>query len=146
MIPILLLSGPNLNLLGERDPAQYGTMTLQSLVRQVALWGDERGFHVRAFQSNHEGVLIDAIQEARHWAQGALINPGAFGHYSYALHDALLDFAKPVIEVHLSKVSEREEWRRKSVIRPACRDHVEGLGVEGYRVALDKLAAILKAK
>ncbi len=137
--PVLLLSGPNLNMLGQRDPTQYGTMTLAELEAQVAAWARERGLETRPFQSNHEGALIDKLQEARAWAVGAVINPGAFTHYSYALHDALVDFARPVIEVHLSKVSEREEWRRKSVIRPACAAHVEGLGAEGYRVALDML-------
>jgi 3-dehydroquinate dehydratase-2 len=143
MKPVLLLSGPNLNFLGRRDPALYGTLTLAQLEAQVTTWGAELGLAVRAFQSNHEGALIDALQDAHGWALAAVINPGALTHYGYALHDALVDFARPVIEVHLSKISEREEWRRKSVVRPACAAHVEGLGAEGYRVALGKLAGLL---
>lgn len=143
MRPVLMLSGPNLNFLGRRDPAQYGTVTLAQLEAQVTAWGAELGLAVRPFQSNHEGALIDTLQHAHGWAQGAVINPGAFTHYSYALHDALVDFGRPVIEVHLSKVSEREAWRRVSVVRPACRGHVEGLGAAGYRVALATLAELL---
>ena len=143
MRALLMLSGPNLNMLGRRDPAQYGTTTLGELELQVRAWAAERGFALRAFQSNHEGALIDALQEARDWAEGALVNPGALTHYSYALHDAIVDFGKPVVEVHLSKISEREEWRRVSVIRSACRSHVEGQGAAGYRAALDLLVALL---
>jgi 3-dehydroquinate dehydratase-2 len=143
MRKVLLLSGPNLNLLGQRDPAQYGTLTLAELEDKARAWGLDLGLEVTPFQSNHEGALIDALQEARAWAAGAVVNPGALTHYSYALHDALVDFARPVIEVHLSKVSEREAWRRVSVVRPACRAHIEGLGTEGYRVALQQLAALL---
>jgi 3-dehydroquinate dehydratase-2 len=142
---VLMLSGPNLNFLGRRDPALYGRATLRQLERQVARWGAELGLEVRAFQSNHEGALIDQLQKAGAWAEGAIVNPGALGHYSYALHDALVDFARPAIEVHLSQVSEREPWRRVSVIRLACADFVEGLGAEGYRVALTRLAALLPA-
>ncbi len=140
---VLMLSGPNLNLLGQRDPAQYGTLTLPQLEEQARAWARDLGLDLAAFQSNHEGALIDALQDARGWAAGAVINPGALTHTSYALHDALVDFARPVIEVHLSKVSEREAWRRVSVVRPACRGHVEGLGAEGYRVAIEQLAALL---
>ncbi len=144
MKPILVLSGPNLNLLGIRDPGVYGTMTLPELERQVADWAGRFGLEVRrAFQSNHEGALIDCLQEARGWAVGALVNPGALTHYSYAIHDAIVDFGRPVIEVHLSKISEREAWRSVSVIRPACRGHVEGLGAEGYRLALEQLATLV---
>lgn len=144
MRPVLLLSGPNLNALGRRDPAQYGTLTLPELEAQAIAWGRELGLEVRAFQSNHEGALIDALQDAHGWAAGAVINPGALTHSSFALHDAILDFARPVIEVHLSKISEREEWRRVSVVRPACAGHVEGLGPDGYRVALERLRALLE--
>lgn len=144
MKPVLLLSGPNLNFLGRRIPALYGNQTLGELETQVAAWGAELGFDIRPFQSNHEGALIDQLQAAD-WAAGALINPGALGHYSYALHDAIVDFGRPAIEVHLSKISEREEWRRRSVIRPACVGHVEGLGIEGYRVALRALAQKLES-
>ncbi len=142
MRPILMLSGPNLNLLGRRDSRIYGDVTLTQLEKQVTAWGIELGFEVRSFQSNHEGALIDALQKARSSAHGVLLNPGALAHYSYALHDAIVDFGRPVIEVHLSRVSRREAWRRKSVTRPACAGFVEGLGAEGYRVALRRLAEL----
>ena len=140
---VFLLHGPNLNMLGKRDPAHYGSMTLDELIEEVEGWAKERGFELAHLQSNHEGALIDALQQAREWACGALLNAGALTHTSRALHEALLDFAKPVIEVHLSKISEREEWRRESVLRPACAGFVEGLGAEGYRVALEKLSEVL---
>lgn len=142
---LLLLHGPNLNMLGRRDPSLYGSQTLEELVDQVRGWAAERGFELVHLQSNHEGALIDALQERRDWASGALVNAGALTHTSRALHDALLDFAKPVVEVHLSKVSERETWRRESVLRSACVGYVEGLGAEGYRVALDKLIGALES-
>lgn len=140
---ILLLHGPNLNRLGRRDVHHYGTSSHSELVEQVKFWAQERDATVRAFQSNHEGSLIDALQEQGDWADGALVNFGALSHTSYALHDALVDYGKPVIEVHLSKISERELWRRVSVTRPACADGVEGLGPEGYRVALEALLSHL---
>lgn len=140
---ILLLHGPNLNLLGERDPEHYGRIRLAELVEGVRAWADEAGLDLRAVQSNHEGSLIDALQEARRWASGAIVNAGALTHTSYALHDALLDFARPVVEVHLSRISERETWRRTSVIGPACAHAVEGQGPEGYRQAVRWLAAHL---
>ncbi len=139
MNEILLLHGPNLNALGRRNPEHYGSVTLPELEARVREWGSARGASVRSFQSNHEGALIDTLQEAYEWASGALVNLGAFTHTSYALSDALLDFAKPVVEVHLSKISAREAWRRTSVIRPSCVASVEGLGIEGYREALDRL-------
>lgn len=142
MRPVLMLSGPNLNFLGRRDPAVYGRVTLTELERQVTAWGIEAGLEVRTFQSNYEGALIEALQKARTWAHAALINPGALAHYSYALHDALVDFGRPVIEVHLSRVSAREPWRRKSVTRSACVGFIEGLGQEGYRLALTRLAEL----
>jgi 3-dehydroquinate dehydratase-2 len=140
-----MLSGPNLNLLGSRDPALYGAYTLAQLEQKVIEWGRDLGLEVRPFQSNHEGALIDELQRARDWAAGALVNAGALSHYSYALLDALVDFGRPTIEVHLSAIDEREEWRRTSVLRKACVDHVIGMGAEGYRVALEKLASRLGA-
>ena len=141
MKEILLLHGPNLNALGRRDPEIYPRITLPELEARVRAWAGERRWGLRAFQSNSEGALIDVLQEAAEWAAGALVNLGALTHSSYALHDALLDLSRPVIEVHLSAISQREPWRRVSVIRPACRGFVEGRGVEGYRLALDLLAA-----
>ncbi|UCF66156.1 MAG: 3-dehydroquinate dehydratase [Acidobacteriota bacterium] len=143
---VLLLHGPNLNRLGRRDPEHYGKLTLAELEQAVAGWADERGFELEAFQSNHEGALIDALQQASGRVCAAIVNLGALTHTSYALHDALLDFGKPVVEVHLSAISERESWRRVSVIRPACVAHVEGLGIEGYRIALDTLVVELSRR
>ncbi len=140
---ILLLHGPNLNRLGRRDPAHYGTITLPELERSVREWGRALGFEVACFQSNHEGALVDRLQEEADRAAGAVINPGALAHQSYVLHDAILDFGAPVIEVHLSRVSARETWRRTSVTRPACAGWVEWMGPAGYRRALELLAGLL---
>lgn len=141
---VLLLHGPNLNLLGSRDPAIYGRDTLADVVARVERAAAATDVEIHAFQSNHEGALIDEIQARRAWAAGALVNLGAFTHSSYALHDALVDFAKPVVEVHLSKISERESWRRQSVIRPACIGFVEGKGAAGYEEALRILVEALR--
>jgi 3-dehydroquinate dehydratase-2 len=136
---ILVLHGPNLNRLGRRDPAHYGTLTLPELEAKIAGWAAERGARALFFQSNHEGALIDALQRHANGAAGAMVNLGALTHTSYALHDALLDFGHPVVEVHLSKLSEREPWRQVSVIRPACVAAVDGKGADGYREALGRL-------
>lgn len=139
MLKVLMLHGPNLNRLGRRDPEHYGTVTLEALEGMVEEWARERAVLLRAFQSNHEGTLIDTLQENADWADGALVNLGALTHTSYALHDALIDFGKPVVEVHLSAISQREAWRRVSLIRPVCLGYVEGMGVAGYRTALELL-------
>ncbi len=138
---ILLVNGPNLNLLGEREPAVYGHTTLreiEDMVRQAC-----RGWNVEvtAFQSNHEGQLIDFIQEHRRTARGIVINPGALTHTSVALHDCVKSIDLPVIEVHLSNVHAREEFRRTSVVAPACRGQISGLGPRGYLLAAEWLCA-----
>ncbi len=138
---LLLLHGPNLNRLGRRDPEHYGTVTLADIERHVRAVASAHGFdEVRAFQSNHEGALIDEIQRAADDCHAAIVNLGALTHTSYALHDALVDFGRPVVEVHLSRISRREPWRRVSVIRPACIGAVEGRGIAGYDEALRRLA------
>lgn len=139
----LLLHGPNLNFLGRRAPEHYGRITLAELVERITGWAARHALIIEAFQSNHEGALIDKLQSEADRSHGAIVNLGALTHSSYALHDALVDFGRPVVEVHLSKISEREAWRRISVIRPACVESVEGLGPEGYRVAIEKLSARL---
>ena len=139
MRKVLLLHGPNLNRLGRRDRRFYPAVSLEELERQVATWGRLHGLDVSPLQSNHEGALVDALQQASDWAFGALVNFGALSHTSYVLHDALLDFGRPAVEVHLSNVGEREEWRRKSVVRAACVGSVAGRGIEGYREALEIL-------
>ena len=132
---ILLIHGPNLNMLGKRDENHYGTLTLEELEDKVMDAATD--FQVHAFQSNHEGQLIDFIQESH--ADGILINPGALTHYSYALHDALVDKNVPTVEVHLSDVEAREEWRKISVTAPACMAKISGKGPDGYLEALELL-------
>mgnify|MGYP001770911606 FL=1 len=141
---ILVLHGPNLNLLGTREPAIYGTMTLEEINARLQAWAAERGIALRIVQSNHEGALIDAIHEARPWAHGILINPGALHIYGYALRDALAAVNLPTVEVHLSNTQAREEWRRTSVIAPVCRGVVLGFGWRSYLLGLEGLAALLQ--
>ncbi|MBN2338923.1 MAG: type II 3-dehydroquinate dehydratase [Acidobacteria bacterium] len=140
---ILLIHGPNLNLLGDREPSHYGTMKLEEINARMERLAEEHGAELRALQSNSEGALIDAIQEARLWADGIIINPGAYTHYSYALRDALAAVRLPAVEVHLSNVHAREEFRRTSVIAPVVTGTVAGLGWRGYAAALDALLGLL---
>lgn len=142
---VLVINGPNLNLLGVRRPEVYGTTTLAELEERCRAWGAGLGIEVETFQSNHEGEIIDRLQDALGSADGVVLNPGALTHYSYALHDAIEAVALPVVEVHLSDISQREEWRARSVVSPACAASIRGHGVEGYREALELLAARGKA-
>ena len=139
MKKILLVNGPNLNMLGVRDPAIYGSDTLAAIETMVVAYGAEHGAQVDCFQSNHEGALVDKLHEAHGRYDGIVYNPGAHTHYSYALHDAVECIDVPVVEIHLSDISQREEFRRISVIAPACVGQVKGLGKEGYLRALDML-------
>lgn len=134
--PILLLSGPNLNLLGEREPEIYGTATLDDHVAAARATAEAAGFALEHLQSNHEGVLIDAIHAARHRCAAIVINAGAFTHYAWAIHDALASFDGPVVELHLSDPSAREPWRHLSVIAPVADVCVAGLGAPGYPAAI----------
>lgn len=140
---ILLIHGPNLNLLGDREPAYYGNVKLEEINARMERLAGERGAEVRTLQSNSEGTLIDAIHDARLWADGIVINPGAYTHYSYALRDALAAIRLPAVEVHLSNVHAREEFRRISVIAPVVTGTVAGLGWRGYVAALDALLGLL---
>ncbi|MEQ8839687.1 MAG: type II 3-dehydroquinate dehydratase [Acidimicrobiales bacterium] len=140
---ILLLHGPNLNLLGTREPQIYGTATLDDHVDTATTVADARGFGLVALQSNHEGVLIDAIHAARGVNPGIVINPGAFTHSSWAIHDALAAFDGPIIELHLSNPDAREPWRRTSVVSPVATGSISGFGGDGYRLAIDAMAALL---
>ena len=132
---ILLVNGPNLNLLGEREPEVYGATTLHDIEKMVAEACAAYGRVVRPFQSNHEGAVIDFIQENRKDALGLIVNPGAFTHTSYALHDCLKSVSFPVVEVHISNIHAREEWRRHDLIAPATRGQIVGLGPAGYYYA-----------
>ncbi|HUJ25995.1 MAG TPA: type II 3-dehydroquinate dehydratase [Myxococcales bacterium] len=136
---ILLLNGPNLNLLGEREPEIYGKTTLAELEAMVQKRARELGADVRAFQSNHEGALVDEMHRSRRWANGVIFNPGAFTHYSYALRDAIVACKLRVVEVHLSDITRREPWRRVSVLEEVCAHRVLGKGVAGYIEALEWL-------
>ncbi len=143
MKKIILIHGPNLNLLGKRDVKQYGTFTLGILEATVKKEAKKLGMKIIAFQSNHEGELIDFLQKNRK-ADGIIINPGALAHYSYALHDALLDTRLPAAEVHLSNILNREKWRAVLVTAPACKKVISGKKIEGYVEALHYLNKLLK--
>lgn len=135
----LVVNGPNLNLLGEREPEVYGRETLTDLESLCVNWGKERDIEVRCFQSNSEGALINVIQEYRNIACGIVFNPGAYTHYSYALRDCVAAISIPVIEVHISNPEAREEFRHRSVIAPVARGRITGLGIYGYILALEAL-------
>jgi 3-dehydroquinate dehydratase-2 len=139
---ILLLSGPNLNLLGVREPAVYGSDTLDDHVETARKAAAEHGYDLEHLQSNHEGVLIDAIHAARGRAAAIVFNPGAFTHYAHGLADALAAYDGIVVEVHLSNPAAREAWRRTSVIAPVATGTIAGFGGAGYRLAVE--AAVTK--
>jgi 3-dehydroquinate dehydratase-2 len=138
-VQILVLNGVNLDVLGRRDPAVYGGLSLNELETQIYEWASELTMSVRCRQTNSEGEYIDWIHDAYGDKDGLVVNPGAWSHYSYAIHDALEIFDKPVVEVHLSNVDEREEWRRHSVIADVVTHRVIGKGPAGYREALSYL-------
>ena len=135
----LVLNGPNLNLLGERQPEIYGSATLEEIVKRLQEHAEDLGVQIIHVQSNHEGGLIEALHDARNWAAGIIINPAALTHYSYALRDAIASTGLPAVEVHLTDISKREDWRRISVTRDVCVDQIAGHGGEGYLMALDRL-------
>jgi len=137
MTKILLLNGPNLNLLGTREPEIYGTDTLADCVADATAAATAAGFELEQFQSNHEGELIEAIHSARDRVAAIVINPGAFTHTSYAIADALAAFDGVKVELHLSNVSAREEWRRVSVVGPVVTGTISGFGRAGYRLAIE---------
>lgn len=140
---ILVLNGPNLNLLGEREPNIYGGDTMQSINDELVQLGRDMGYEVDYYQNNAEGRLIDRLQEARLDCAGVILNAGAYTHYSYALRDAIASIKIPVIEVHMSNVHSREEFRKTSVIAPVCRGSIIGFGKYSYHLALNALNNIL---
>ncbi len=139
MTKILVINGPNLNLLGEREPEVYGQESLTDIVEALRSYADARGVELRDFQSNVEGDLVTAIQEARESVDGIVLNPGAYTTYSIAIRDAISAVSIPVVETHLSNVHARESFRRESIIAPVCLGVVAGFGPQSYFVALDGL-------
>jgi 3-dehydroquinate dehydratase type II len=139
MKSVLVINGPNLNLLGTREPEVYGTVTLAELEAMIVQWGRELGIGVETFQSNHEGAIVEALHRARDEADGVVINGGALTHYSYSIHDAITATDLPTVEIHISNIHAREPWRRESVTAPACDYVIYGRGLRGYSDALARL-------
>jgi len=139
-VRVAVLNGVNLDLLGRRDPEQYGSLSYSELETRIYSWAQELGLTVRCRQTNSEGQYVEWCHDALDWADGVVVNPGAWTHYSYAIHDALETFGGEIVEVHLSNIDEREEWRRVSVIADLVSHRVIGKGPDGYREALAYLA------
>ena len=144
---ILVINGPNLNFLGIREKAIYGDQDYDHLLQMIAGKGTETGSEIEVFQSNHEGAIIDRIQDAYFdGTEGIVINPGAFTHYSYAIHDALASVTMPKVEIHISDITKRESFRQVSVTKAACDDQIYGKGLNGYLLAIDRLIELAKAQ
>ncbi len=144
---ILVINGPNLNFLGIREKEVYGSQDYDYLLRLIARKGEEKGISIEVFQSNHEGAIIDRIQDAYFDnTEGIVINPGAFTHYSYAIHDALASVSMPKVEIHISDITAREAFRKVSVTAPACDAQIYGKGLEGYLLAIDEVLQCINKK
>ncbi|MBM7620115.1 3-dehydroquinate dehydratase-2 [Bacillus tianshenii] len=143
---LLVLNGPNLNRLGLREPAIYGKDTLKDLEKQLETLAAELGISIDCYQSNHEGNLIDKLHAAEDVFAGVVINPGAFTHYSYAIRDAIASISIPVMEVHISNIHKREEFRHTSVTAPVTHGQIIGLGLYGYHLAVQGLVRIIKGE
>lgn len=137
MKKILLINGPNLNMLGQREPEIYGHTTLAELEKIVSDYAGQLNYRLQILQSNHEGAIIDFIQKHQRDASGIIINPGALAHYGFALRDCLAGTGLSIIEVHISNLQKREEWRRKSILTEVCTGLISGLGIKGYLLALE---------
>ena len=144
MMQVSLIHGPNLNLLGSREPQLYGRDSYDEINRKIKARAQQMDVEVRIFQSNHEGEIIDAIHDARTWADGIVINPGAYTHYSYAIRDAITAVRLPTIEVHLTNIHAREEFRHHSVIGPVATGQIIGMGTLGYVLGLEALKEIVE--
>ena len=136
---ILVINGPNLNLLGTREPEIYGHETLEELMMWLENCSEAIDHEFKFYQSNHEGEIIDILHDERHWAQGILINAGAYTHYSYAIRDAIEAISIPAVEIHITDTSNREDFRKKSVLTSVCIDTVKGLGKNSYLEGLNSL-------
>ena len=144
---LLVINGPNLNFLGIREKNIYGTQDYDALLNMIAEKGQKKGCTIEVFQSNHEGAIIDRIQDAYFdGTEGIVINPGAFTHYSYAIHDALASITIPKVEIHISNIMEREDFRKVSVTAPACNKQIYGEGLNGYLMAIDHILSIQQAE
>ncbi len=144
MKKVLVIHGPNLNLLGEREPGIYGTDSFDNINNEIMQNAKERGFDCEIFQSNHEGAIIDKLHEARKVFDGIVINAGAYTHYSYAIRDAISAIKIPVVEVHLSDIHSREGFRSQSVIKDVCIAQISGYGKKSYFLGLDELKAVFE--
>jgi len=143
MVSVLVLHGPNINLLGSREPEIYGSLTLEEINLQLVDLGQQLGMEVHTAQYNSEGALVDALHAARTWAAGVVFNPGGYTHTSVVLRDAVAAIGIPVVEVHLSNVHSREEFRRYSYIAPVCVGSISGFGIQSYLLGLRALLAII---
>ncbi len=142
---ILVINGPNINFLGIREKSIYGTQNYDDLLEMIGKKGEECGISIEVFQSNHEGAIIDRIQDAYFdETDGIVINPGAFTHYSYAIHDALASISLPRVEIHISDITKREEFRKISVTAPACHKQIYGHGLKGYLEAIDCVLGMIQ--
>lgn len=142
---LLVINGPNLNFLGIREKSVYGTQDYDALLKMIAEKGEALGITIEVFQSNHEGALIDRIQDAYFdGTEGIVINPGAYTHYSYAIRDALASISMPKVEIHISDITKREEFRKISVTAPVCDKQIYGHGLEGYLEAIDFIVEMKK--